>query len=373
MFLLVAMVLSFTAVLTLFTFVESQKKEIESQFDEFGANIIITPKTDNLSLTYGGVNLSGIVTEVQEIKRDDLAGIKDIPNWKNIRSVSPKLLGVVKLKTPAGDAEDALMVGVDFEEEMKIKSWWQINGEIPANDSEILLGADTAEILGLEVGTVVTVKDKNLRISGIIGITGSQDDTTIFASTAVLEGLLGKKGVVSLVEVSALCSDCPLEDIVEQISAILPSADVKGIRAAMQQRMNVVNQFSQFAVSICIILILLCGLLVFSNTAGSVSERHKEIGVFRALGFHKKHIISIILSESFIVSLAAGVIGVVTALLSIYFLLPPATGIAVQNIHIEPIFMIIGVAAIISVGFLASIAPAIKASDIDPVAAINSL
>ena len=63
----------------------------------------------------------------------------------------------------------------------------------------------------------------------------------------------------------------------------------------MQQKMETVNQFEKFAVTITMVIILIGIILVFTSMMGSVVERKHEIGIFRAIGFKKGHIISIIL------------------------------------------------------------------------------
>ena len=54
------------------------------------------------------------------------------------------------------------------------------------------------------------------------------------------------------------------------------------------------------------IVLLIGGLIVFTNRMASVNERKREIGIFRAIGFRKLHVINIIFSEAFIVGLIGG-------------------------------------------------------------------
>ena len=207
LFLLIAMLLSLSTMLILFSFVQSQELQLERQFDQYGANIIITPKTDDLSLTYGGVSLTGIVTNLKEIKKSEVAGIYLIENKENIRAVSPKLIGVGMITTPTME-KDALLVGVDFEEEGKIKAWWNVDGAYPDGPKQALLGATAAEKLNLSIGDDFFLQGDSLRVAGILNTTGSQDDSSIMLDIGYVGEVLGKPGKISLIEVSALCSDC---------------------------------------------------------------------------------------------------------------------------------------------------------------------
>ena len=89
LFIILAMALGCATVVSLFTFVDTQKNTIERQFDEYGANIVILPKSDDLGLTYGGVTVSGAVANLEEISLTDVNRVWQIPNRDNIRAVSP--------------------------------------------------------------------------------------------------------------------------------------------------------------------------------------------------------------------------------------------------------------------------------------------
>jgi putative ABC transport system permease protein len=369
-FLVAAMAVSLCTSLVLYSFVESQKQGLEAQFDEYGANIVVTPHTDDLSLTYGGVNLTGIVTNVQEIQADQVARIYTIANKQNIRAVSPKLIGAGRVI--AGDIEwEALIVGVDFEEESKIKAWWSLDGEYPVLDDEILVGAKVAEKMRLSVGSALHVGGRQLTVAGVLLATGSQDDSALLARMGFVEELLGKPGRVSLVEVSALCSDCPIDELVAQISAVLPDADVQAVRQVMEQRMQVVRQFGRFAVSIFGVLTTMCGLFIFATISGAVTERRREIGVMRAIGFSGAHIVGVVLTEALILGLIAGVAGISFTLPVLSFAVPALTGVDTAAFDVPLILLSLG--ALLALAIVSAVAPAIKASRFDPVAAIASL
>jgi putative ABC transport system permease protein len=370
-FLLSAMILSLATILTLFTLIENQQKKIENEFDEFGANIVITPKTESLSLSYGGINLGGIVTSIEEIKETDVEKIYSIENNENISAVSPKLIGVGQVQ--AGDLKsEVLLVGVIPEEERKIKSWWDIEGEFPIEDNEILAGRDVAEKLNLSTGSEVSIQDKVFTVTGILRLTGSQDDSALIAPISAVEEILGKHGKVSLIEVSALCSDCPIDELVSQIAFLLPEVNVRAVRQVMEQKMLIVGKISRFTWAISLILIILCGLIVLSTVSGSISERKKEIGIFRALGYSRSNIIRIILSESLIISFSAGIIGCIAAISASYTFLPILADIEVTELFFNKSSFLVGVLGVIFLGTGASWWPAVYASNIDPVKTINS-
>lgn len=369
-FLITAVFLSFAAVLTLNTFINSQTYRIENQFDEYGANIIITPKTDTLSLSYGGIDFNEVVS-VEEIMRDDLKAVKTINDYKSIRAVAPKLIGAVTL-TAADKKESVVIVGTDFSEEFKIKGWWNNTPEAPLTDKDVIIGFDVARVMGINAGDTVNIDGKEFHVSQVLPAAGNQDDRAVIASLTTVEKMLNKEGKISLVEISALCSECPIEELVRQLQEVLPNANVRALQEVMGKRMAIVAQMEKFALSVTVILILLSSLLIFSTIASSVNERKHEIGIYRAIGFTKSHIFQIIQGESLILSVLSGILGILTAIVAGFLLLPPLTGVSPEDVIINTVFFSRAFILLILLGFLSSLPPAINASQTDPVKTINS-
>ena len=146
-------------------------------------------------------------------------------------------------------------------------------------------------------------------VSGILDGTGSQDDHILFTRLVTAQALLGKEGRISLAEVAALCSGCPIEEMVKQISEILPGANVMAIKQVVQGRMETLNHFRKASYGLSAIVALVGALVVLVTMMGSVRERTAEIGIFRAIGFRSNHVMKIILLEAGIVSVLAGVLG----------------------------------------------------------------
>ena len=153
-----------------------------------------------------------------------------------------------------------------------------------------------------------------MKISGVLDETGSQDDFLIFADLTFVQEAMKKPGSLSLIEVSAFCNTCPIEEIVRQISKTLPHAKVTAIKQTLQTKMEALDHFKKFSVGISIIVLLIGSLIVFTNMMASVNERKREIGIFRAIGFRKSHVVRIIFLEALIVGLIAGIVGYVLGL-----------------------------------------------------------
>jgi putative ABC transport system permease protein len=137
--------------------------------------------------------------------------------------------------------------------------------------------------------------------------------------------------------------------------------------------MEALDHFKKFSVGISVIVLLIGGLIVFTNMMASVNERGREIGIFRAIGFRKSHVIKIVFSEAFIVGLIGGVTGYVLGLGVSYVLGPIITGIKGGGILFDPVLAVGVVFLSVTMGILSSIYPALHASKMDPTTALRAL
>jgi putative ABC transport system permease protein len=185
--------------------------------------------------------------------------------------------------------------------------------------------------------------------------------------------MLGMEGRVSMAEVAALCKDCPIEDMVSQISGVVPGGKVMGIQSVVKGRMETLAHFQRLTLSVSAVVVLVGSLVVLVTMMGSVRERTREIGIFRAIGFRRSHIIRIVLLEAAIVSALAGLLGYFGGIGTTVAALPFFTESADIAVHFDPILA--GGAVIMSVllGLAASTYPALLAAKLDPNEALRAL
>lgn len=364
-FLVAGMIIGIATIVTLYTITNAMKQEIADKFDQIGANMTVVPQSDDLSRSYEGVSASAAGGTPPLIKISEVDKIHTIKNKDNIAIVAPKLLDTLKV-----DNQNSLVMGVQFQNELRMKRWWKLQGNKPQRNDDVLLGSEIAKVLNKKPGDKVNIKGQPFRVAGVIQETGNQEDSVVIMDLKQLQTLSGKKDAVSFVEVSALCSTCPIDAITKQISEKLPGTQVSAIREVVQARKDFVDSFAQLAISVSVIILVVGSLVVLITMMSSVNERTREIGIFRAIGFRKSHIMRIIFMEAGILSVLGGLAGYIIGMLAAKAAAPT---IAQMEVGISWDYRIGVLALVISViiGLTASFLPAYRASQQDPVEALR--
>jgi putative ABC transport system permease protein len=366
-FILAGLMIGVATVVALISFTRAMTADINSKLEKYGANILAVPKTDTLPLTYGGLSLGGISFEMQEINQSDLAKIGAIKNAANVAAVGPMVLGGVNI----GDKR-VLLAGVDFEAALILKPWWKISGRTPAAD-EIVIGSEAARVLTVTADKRITIEGTPYRVSGVLDPTGSQDDHLIFSRIATAQTILNKEGLISMVEVAALCNACPITEMVRQISDALPGARVMAIQQVVKGRMETLHRFKKFSYGTSAVVLLVGSLVVLVTMMGSVRERTGEIGIFRAIGFRRSHIMQIIFIEAVIISALAGLLGYAAGFGGAWVFFRLFTENGTAGVPLSTALFGGSIALSIVLGLLASAYPALMAARLDPNEALHTL
>src|SRR5512147_822319 len=349
---------------------DAMNREVMHALDEFGANILVLPASEGLPLSYGGITVSAVSAGGRELTTGDVEKIRAIKNSQNISTIAPKLLVQTGVK-----GTKVLLAGVNFPAERRLKKWWRVaQGTNPREGTEALVGKDAASRLNLSPGDTIDLGSRgSLVVSGVLDGTGSQDDGLIFADIAWVQRHFDRKNAVSLIELSALCSGCPIEDMVAQVNVMLPGARAVAVKETVELKMQAMHYFHKFSLGISALLLIVAGMIIFFAMTASVKERVQEIGLFRAIGFRTGHIIRVLLTEAFIVSLMAGVAGYSIGVVSPRFVAPYLMSAYNLTFEFDPLLALGALASSVSVGLLASIYPAVRAGRLDPVEALKTL
>jgi len=120
-------------------------------------------------------------------------------------------------------------------------------------------------------------------------------------------------------------------------------------------------------IGISSISVVVGGIVVMNIMMVSVTERTREIGIRKAVGARKRHILLQFLFESLITTLTGGVVGIVAGFLTARMLV----GMIDLNIEPSTLAIVAGLSISIGIGLIFGIYPAMKAARLDPIKALS--
>jgi putative ABC transport system permease protein len=209
--------------------------------------------------------------------------------------------------TPVG------VLGVDFQEELRIKGYWHpAAGAMPDAAGEVLAGSQAAQLLRLAPGDPVTLLGRPFTVAGILAPTGADDDKMLFTDLPSLQQAAGAENKVHFVGVAALCSGCPIDEITAQIAAMLPGTDIKAMQQVVRSRMMTVDFVKRLAFSVSGVILLSACVMLGLSIFSSVNERKNEIGLLRALGYSKTAVFFLMDLEALLLGLVSALLGCTT-------------------------------------------------------------
>jgi len=345
-------------------------ESLEAKMTAFGANVLITPKRESLHIGYGGMQLGDVSYDVKYLdEKSSVAAIRGIHHRDRIAAVAPKFAMLTRLNgKPAG------VIGVDFAQELQIKSYWGAEGRVPEGGNEILAGSAAAAALGLTPGATVSVEGTPFTVSGVLFPTGSEDDNVLFTDLSALQKAAGKPGAVHFIEVAALCSGCPIEEITAQLEQALPGAEVTAMQQVVKQRMMTVEFVRTLAAAVSGVILLTACVMIGLSVFSAVNERIHEIGLLRALGFSKGSVFAVFSLEAVCVGLLAGAVGYlggVWASGSLAGLLD--IGGQPLGASLDPLHFCLALLGVPLLAALAALPPALKAARVEPSQALVML
>ncbi len=262
--------------------------------------------------------------------------------------------------------------------------------------SVCVVGRKVAEVLypfGGAAGSIISVGDRRYRIIGVLSGAGRGDadevdvrsdpDSAVYIPMTTLDshfgdlsltgsGMSGEKVELHeiIVRVDQLDAIPSVERIIEQILAqgrTRRDYEVIVPYQLLEQARQTTRIFSIVLGSIAAISLVVGGIGIMNITLATVMERTREIGIRRAVGAKKRHIVEQFLTETVLLSVCGGVLGIVLGLSAPYFVTYFAGMETIVTFW--SLILAFGISAL--VGLLSGIYPAYRAANMDPIEALR--
>lgn len=295
----------------------------------------------------------------------DSQKIDRIRNVKGVKEVIPFVFTIA----PLDGNPYFIIAGLDADK-LDVYGIKVTQGIAYSNNDEVIIGKITARNKNLKVGDKIKIHNKPYQITGIFESGVSYYDSgsaTTVKEAQRLQGITDKVNLISVVvgegyDVREVANQVEKTD--KELTAVVDLSDYE----AIDQGTNITNQIT-LAISILAIVIGAFG--VMNTIIMSVFERTREIGVLRAVGWHRRRVVVMILSESALMGVFAAILGSLLGVGIIWLLGQTELGEAWLAVRYEPIIFIRALLVSLGVVVFGSIYPAIRAALLHPTEALK--
>jgi len=285
-------------------FNKAVEDDIKAATKRLGADIVIVPPE-----AVGAAEEFILESKEKTFYMDEFVfdAVKDLPE---IEAATYQIY-LNTLTSECCSIEEGQVVVFDQESDFVIKSW--MDNPPHLNKGEVLVGSYVYDFLGL----INTAKlfGTGVKIVGHLEQTNTGLDHGIFMDiqdmALITEEARGNfdKGQLSIIFLKVKEGFDP-EDVAIKIQSINPTVGImtRGtIGGGIRQTLKDITRIFSITIMISALLSI---MLAWSTFTAIANERKREVGILRAIGARRSHIVTLFLSEALIISVFGSFIGI---------------------------------------------------------------
>lgn len=390
-------VIGIMTIVLVFAAGEGFKGYINSQVEIFGANTVTietaVPKTTRdreRGRGADGGNQANQAVPIRTLTYRDVEAVRAVPG---VRAAYGALLGQYAVASPTA-SKTTFVFGSDAERFVVDRGTLASGRFFTEEENKSLaqvaiLGSSIAtDLFGDQdpLGKNVRVGSFNFTVIGVYTSRGSfgfsNDDAQLFIPVLTLQKkMMGIDYLFYAIASLESSLDGPLvkEDIVlalrENHNITDPEKDdflVNTQSENMETFGVILNAVTALLVLIAIISLIVGGVGVSNVMYAAVTERFPEIGLKKALGARAGTILAEFLTETVLLVLSGGIVGVVLGAFFAFIISIVATSVGLAWVYKVPLFSIfLAIGFSLAVGLIAGVFPARRAAKLDPIEAMR--
>ncbi len=377
-------VIGIGSVIAMISIGQGAQNSIQSSIQSIGSNLIIVQPGAQRGV---GMQVSGGRGSGQTLKLDDADAI--LSEVSNVAAVAPDISRRYQI-TAKGLNTNTSVIGTNTAyagaRNVEIDQGAFITDQnVKSGDKVAVLGPTSRDDLfgegGEALGKTIRINKINFKVVGITKAKGGSGfnnaDDVVYVPISTAARFLAGNEYLSSITVQAADAQV-LTDVQNQITDVLlkqhkisdpAQADFSTMNQAdiVATASSVTGTFTILLSAIAGISLLVGGIGIMNMMLTTVTERTREIGLRKAIGAQKSDITMQFLSESIMLTVMGGVVGIIFGWL-IATMISLFAGIS-TSVSIPAILLAFGVSA--GIGIIFGYYPARRAANLNPIEALR--
>lgn len=344
---LLAVAIGATVLSGLVTIYYDVPRQMGREFRSYGANLVLIPT--------GGS---------QTLQEKEVVSATALLTQEKLVGMAPYLYDRAKV-----NEQPVMVAGTRFEEVKKVSPYWQVRGQWPApNTTDVVIGADVAELLKVEPGQMITLSAANssseskVKVAGIVR-TGGTEENFLFMDLPELQKMLQKDGQISVAQASIMATEAELNSLIGNVETQVSGVTPRLVKRVTQSEAMVLGKLQALVYLVTIVVLLLTLICVATTMMAVVAERRKEIGLKKALGAENRSIALEFLGEGLTLGALGGMLGTV---LGFFFAETVSVNVFGRAISFQPFIAVSALVVAIVVAGVACLIPVRVATAVEP-------
>lgn len=327
------------------------KLSVEEQLKTGGADFVVVKNTTSESS-------SGSET-INEKRVDEISKMNGVKQAAGV-STSRMIVSGDQLNLAGVNSKDLNLLGA------KITQGKAFSAD---DKNELILGKLASDKLKKKAGDTVTLNGNKYTITGIFETGNVNLDSIGALPLKKLQKMDEEEGKVYMIYVK-IKSGQDLKTISKSVEKAYPG-ELTSLASLedYQKADNSLKNIETATMTISLLAIIVGGIGIINTMIMSVFERTREIGVLKSVGWKSRRILGMILGESIVLTLIAGMVGIILGFIGIEVIMK-FSEIPIP-LAFTPALALKALGIAILVGIIGGLYPAIRASRLAPTEALR--
>jgi putative ABC transport system permease protein len=299
------------AVFTGAVLMKSIENSMDIGFTRLGADMLIVPEGTLANIT------AALLTAEPTDQTFDRGMVDRLAGLKGVRRVAPQLIFRTDLSGYGGRDETVDMIAFDPARDITVQPWLERRLDRPMRPDDVIVGGRRDEALGSQL----LLFGKPFTVYGNLGRTAvGTHERGLFVSFTAMDGLrqtmreiCGARAPLEPDKISGLLVELAPGVTTQQarfaVLANFPGVKVIGGESMLTSIRQGLTALIDGVLALMALMFVSTAAMVSVLFSAIIAERRRELGLLKAIGAQRSHIIGMLLTEAVIATAVGAVLG----------------------------------------------------------------